>query len=153
MNYQLCYLGHNKIFLNNYAFIPGFVVQIRDYEDMLSWKCRLSLSECQKLISQGAVQVLPKSDPGTGHKLVWLRPARWAPSVHDSDMFMRAGALSADALSLEDHTQEAGIVVLFDLAEFGLAQLRALTPAIAKKLVHLLAVGNNNKHYLGSTTA
>lgn len=52
----------------------------------------------------------------------------------------QAGGLCGDATIVEPMTQIAGIVMIFDLKDVGMSQIKGLSTAFAKKMVHFLAV-------------
>lgn len=53
---------------------------------------------------------------------------------------LQAGGLCGDATIVEPMTQVAGISIIFDFKDIGMSQVKALTPAFAKKMIYFLTV-------------
>lgn len=93
----------------------------------------------KQLTCSGAVQVLPQRD-SLGRRIFWLRAGFWKPSDCPLECLLQAGGICGDATIVEPMTQVAGIVMIFDLKDVGMAQFKGLTATFAKRMTHFLAV-------------
>ncbi|KAK6631969.1 hypothetical protein RUM44_006999 [Polyplax serrata] len=106
----------------------------RKYHD--SWMT-VDVPILKQLTLSGVVQVLPLRDQ-IQRRVFWLRVGLWKPSECSNDSMLQAGGLCGDATIVEPMTQVAGISIIFDFKDIGMSQVKALTPAFAKKMIYFL---------------
>ncbi|KAL0274466.1 UNVERIFIED_CONTAM: hypothetical protein PYX00_006880 [Menopon gallinae] len=115
---------------------------LKNYEEFRSkyheqWM-NVDLPTLRTLTTKGAVQVLPGRDQHA-RRVFWLRGGLWKPGDCSIDCLLQAGGLCGDATIVEPMTQIAGIVMIFDLKDVGMSQIKGLSTTFAKKMVHFLA--------------
>nr|CAD7439416.1 unnamed protein product [Timema bartmani] len=122
--------------------VGAALVLLRNYEGWRkshgqSW-LTIDKSVIQQVLQSGVIQILPEKDD-QGRRLFWLRVGLWRPRDFSADTLLQVGALCGELALLDSGTQINGAVAVFDMRGLGLQQLKVVTPAFARKMVHYLA--------------
>nr|CAD7597206.1 unnamed protein product [Timema genevievae] len=122
--------------------VGAALVLLRNYEGWRkshgqSW-LTIDKSVIQQVLQSGVIQILPEKDD-QGRRLFWLRVGLWKPRDISADTLLQVGALCGELALLDSGTQINGAVAVFDMRGLGLQQLKVVTPAFARKMVHYLA--------------
>ncbi|XP_039279308.1 alpha-tocopherol transfer protein-like isoform X2 [Nilaparvata lugens] len=121
--------------------VEGAFKKLKNYDSFyrrhLGWK-EVHVDVTSHVFGDGVVNVLEHRD-ALGRRVLWFRSCNWLPHQVSPDQLLQAGALSSELTFLEPSTQRAGLVIIYDMKDFGLSHLRSVTPSFARRMTFFMS--------------
>lgn len=130
-----------KFLRSKHYDVEGAFNKLKNYDSFYrrheSWK-EVHVDVTSHVFGDGVVNVLESRD-ALGRRVLWFRSCNWQPSIVTPDQLLQAGALSSELTFLEPGTQRAGLVIIYDMKDFGLSHLRSVTPSFARRMTFFMS--------------
>jgi len=131
----LCFIRARKSDLNRaLQLLKNYIKMTRNYPDLLT---DLKPRRLQKVLECGHVLASPVRDKN-GSRIILLKAGHWDVQKCTLEEVFKAIVCCLQRFASESETQKNGVVAVLDFKNFGLQQVRHVTPPFVKKLADLI---------------